>query len=307
MPLSADTLIDRIRLKNQLTRWRVIAVLVAVAAVVLMLEKDSQFAPIRGDYIARITVSGIIMDDPDLTALVEEVREDHHAKAVLLWLDTPGGSAVGGQQLYLDLRKLAKDKPVVAVMRSLAASAGYMAALGADHVIAREGTITGSIGVIMETAEFSELAKKLGIRPIVLKTGENKGSPSPVEPFTARQEAVLQASINDFFRWFVNMVAERRKLPIDQVEQMADGRIFSGQQALDSKLIDQLGGEEEALAWLEKTRKIEPELDIRDMEIKHKPTGGFFSELARGTISSLMGAGAPSMDGLVAIWKPNAL
>ncbi len=307
MTIHADTLIDRIRLKSQLTRWRVTAILIAVIAVVAMMEKDSQFAPIRGSYIARISIDGIITDDKDLSKLIKTVQDDNYAKAVIVWIDSPGGSAVGGQQLYYDLHSLAQKKPVVIVMRSLAASAGYMAALAGDRLIAREGTITGSIGVIMEGAEFTELAKKLGIQPIVIKTGEFKASPSPLEKLTPRQEAALQTSIDDFFKWFKDLVAERRKLPLPVVDKLADGRIYSGKQALDNHLIDQLGGESEALDWLEQARHIDSSLNVRDVKEKKKGSDGLFDEMAHGVFSALTGAPAQPLGGLWALWKPNAL
>ncbi len=306
MSLNADTLLDRARLKQQLNCWRAVAIVIALLAVLMTFEKFSQYSPIKSDYIARITIDGIITDDPKLSKLIEETREDAHAKAVIVWLDTPGGSAVGGQQLYLDLLKLSRTKPTVAVMRSMAASAGYMAALGADHLIAREGSITGSIGVIMEAFEATELAQKIGIKPITIKSGPYKASPNPLEKFTKDQDVVMQGIIKDFFNWFVDIVAERRKLPHDVAEILADGRIYTGRQALEAKLIDGLGGDDEAKDWLSSTRKISHGLTIKDVKIQEDSSSFFedFTQMAHGKMGLHL---LQRLDGLNAIWQPDAL
>ena len=304
MSLNADTLLQIIHLKRQLSKWRVIAIVIAVAAAFFSFEKFSKYSPIKSDYIARITIEGIITDNPKLTKLIDDTRNDVHAKAVIVWLDTPGGGAVGGQQIYLDLLRLGKAKPVVAVMRTTAASAGYMAALGADHIIAREGTITGSIGVIMETFEATELAEKLGIKPIVVKSGPYKASPNPMEKYTPEQNAVIQAVIKDFYNWFVEIVVERRKLSKETVEILADGRIYTGRQALKVKLIDQLGGEEEAKEWLVQNKKINSTFEVKDVKISDDSDGFLthISNMANGKFGFEL---LQRLDGLQAIWHSN--
>ncbi|HEU5048020.1 MAG TPA: signal peptide peptidase SppA [Rickettsiales bacterium] len=306
MSLNADTLLDRNRLKQQLNKWRIITIVIALIAALGAFEKFSRYSPIRTDYIARITVDGIITDDLKMEKLIDKTAKDPHAKAVLVWLDTPGGSAVGGQELYLDLRKTSKKKPVVAVMRTMAASAGYMASLGADRIVAREGTITGSIGVIMEAFEATELAEKLGIHPIVIKSGPNKAAPNPLEKYTAAQNVVIEGVIKDFFNWFVGIVAERRHMPLETAEKLADGRIYTGRQALQANLIDELGGEDEAVQWLAKERKIDPHLEIRDVKLEEEDPSLFqqLTQLANGKIGAHL---LQRLDGLNAIWQPNPL
>jgi protease-4 len=303
--IHADTLIDRIKLKSQITRWRILSIVIAVAALIFMVEKSSSVGggPIRGDYIARITIDGVIGDNPELSKLIKEVKEDSYAKAVIVRIDSPGGSAVGGQQIYLDLRDLAKDKPVVSTMRGVAASAAYMLALGSNRIFAREGTITGSIGVIMETAEFTELAKTIGIKPIVFKSGEFKASPSPLEKMTDRQSEVMQTVISDFYDWFVGLVAERRGLSKEVAAKLADGRVYSGRQALENKLIDAIGGEPEAVEWLEKTQKIEAKLEVEDVSLKPQKSG-LFDELSQSASNLFFSKSHLGLDGILAIWQP---
>lgn len=305
MSLHADTLIQIIRLKHQVSKWRILAIIVTILACLVFFQKFSKYAPIQSDYIARIKIEGVIDDNPALSKLMLETAKDKHAKAVLVWLDTPGGGAVGGQQIYLDLMKLSKTKPVVAVVRTMAASAGYMAALGADRIIAREGSITGSIGVIMESFEATELAQKIGIKPILVKSSPLKAAPNPMEKYTPEQDAVMQAVIKDFYNWFVDIVAERRKLPRDVAEKLSDGRIYTGRQALAAKLIDQLGGEDEAIDWLSKNKKVPASLEIKDVKVESDSNGFLekFTQMANGKIASFLMS--QRLDGLKAMWQAN--
>lgn len=302
MALNADTLLDRLYLKSQITRWRLLAILFAAVAAFVIFERYSHHSPIEKDFIARLSFSGVIGDDQEVYDLIDDVAENPKAKAVVVWLDTPGGSAVGGEEVYLRLRELAKKKPVVAVMRSVSASAGYMVALGADHIIAREGTITGSIGVLVEFAEFTELAEKLGVKPVIIKTAPLKGSPSPLEKSTPEAERVLHDVVMDFYNRFVDMVAERRALPRDKVVALADGRVYSGKRALELRLIDALGGEQEAINWLINEKKIKSTLDIKDVKVEEEK--GFFDELSQSITGKFLQNRSGTLDGLAAIWHP---
>jgi protease-4 len=302
MAINADTFLDRLYLKSQIKKWRLLAVVFGVLALIVLVEKNSPHSPIENPFIARLTFEGIIEDDQLVYDLIDDVAENNKAKAVVVWLNTPGGSAVGGEEVFERLRKVAEKKPVVAVMRSVAASAGYMIALGADHIVAREGTITGSIGALMETAEFTELAKKLGVEPLVIKSGPLKASPNPLEKTTPEAARVVQDVINDFYGRFVDMVATRRSLPREKVVQLADGRIYSGKGALEHKLIDAIGGEDEALNWLVEQRKISPELEIRDMVPEENIP--FFDRMAQSFAGYFWQNSRLGLDGLRAIWHP---
>lgn len=308
MGLNADTLLDRINLKAQLTRWRVFAIVCVVVTALLALERFSgNKTPLKGDFVARLTIDGVITDDPLRDELIQDIRNNSHIKAVIVKIDSPGGAAVGGQELYMHLRELSKSKPTVTVMRNMATSAGYMIALGTDQIFAREGTITGSIGVILQMAEFTELAKKLGINPITIKSGANKGSPSPFEKITPEQGDIVQSVIMDFYNVFVDMVAERRRLPRETVLKLADGRIYSGGQAVQNKLIDAIGGEQEAFDWLVKNRKISSHLKIDDVKPENEDAP-LIEKLSEATGSRLFGVFKGNrLDGLVGIWQANTL
>ena len=302
MALNADTLLDRIYLKAQVTKWRILAVIFAALAVIVAVERASPHSPIEKEFVARLTFDGIIGDDQQIYDLIDDVANNNKAKAVILWLDTPGGSAVGGEETFLRLRQLAQKKPVVAVMRSVAASAGYMIALGADHIIAREGTITGSIGVIIEAGEITELAKKIGITPIIIKSSPLKAAPSPFEKTSPEGEKSIHDVIMDFYARFVQMVEQRRGIDHDKVVTIADGRVYSGKRALDLKLIDAIGGEDEAMKWLEEVRKIRPGLEIKDVQVEQP--NDLFSSLSQSIAGNFFQKSRVGLDGISAIWHP---
>lgn len=305
MSLSADTLLDRMYLKSQITRWRILAVVFAVLAIVaLFSQKNNATSALGKPYIARITFDSLILEDRDMYDLIDEVADDKRVKGVVVWLDTPGGSAVAGEETYLKLKALAKKKPVVAVMRSVAASAGYMIALGTDQIFAREGTITGSIGVIIEAAEVTDLASKLGVKPIIVKSSALKSTLSPFEKATPESLAVVQSLIDDFYNRFVDMVADARKLPRADVLKMADGRVYSGKRAAELKLVDAIGGEAEAVKWMEDNRKLPKDLEILDES--PKPPLGLLEQLTQSTfLGKFLQNSRIKLDGLVAIWHPN--
>lgn len=303
MAINADTLLDRIYLKSQITKWRILAVVFAVIALLAIVHRSSNHtSSISGDYVARLSFDGIISDDRKVYELIDDLADNNKVKAVIVWLDTPGGSAVGGEETFLRLRALAQKKPVVAVMRSIAASAGYMTALGGDYIIAREGTITGSIGVIIETAEVTELAQKIGIKPIVIKSAPLKAMPSLIEKDTPESDKVIQAVVDDFYRRFIEMVEQRRKIPHAQAVALSDGRVFSGRRALDNKLIDAIGGEEEAMKWLVDTRHIKKDMDIKDVKVSKE--NGLFGDLSQSIAGKFWGRSSAGLDGLVSIWHP---
>lgn len=302
---NAEHFIARLHLKKQLMRWRVLAILALVLVGILV--GQTKFHNFKGtnalnaNFIGRVTIDGFVYDDRKLLDTLDEFEENKRGKALIVWLDTPGGSAIGGEEVYFKLREISKKKPVVAVMRSMATSAGYMIALGADHIIARDGTITGSIGVLIESAEVTELAKKIGVTPITIKSTPLKGSPGLFEKASPEAIASLQSLIDDFYHVFVKMVSERRKLDLDETYKLADGRVYSGNQALNNHLIDAIGGEQDALLWLQKNKKIDIKLDISDIDKKNDDLG-FLQHLTESASRKIFGKTTSSLDGLISVW-----
>src|ERR1700754_2601744 len=171
MPIDPDLLVDRRRLRRQISVWRTLAVIALVGVIAAGIGRAHVFGE---RHIARLSVTGVITDDPDRTRTIREAAEDANVKAMIVRIDSPGGTVVGGESLFKQLRELAGKKPVVAVMGELAASGGYMTALAADQIFAREGTITGSIGVIMQTMDVTGLLEKVGVKTEALKSGPYK-------------------------------------------------------------------------------------------------------------------------------------
>lgn len=303
----ADLLIDRKRLKTQVMRWRALALLILVAGLGGYASQYTHDgvggAPIGVDYIARVNLEGIMEDDPDRNDILDDLRDDEKVKAVIVNMDSPGGTTVAGEVTYLKIKAIAAKKPVVGVMNTLCASACYMASMGTSHIIARNGTLTGSIGVLLESIEVSRLADKLGITPITVKSGEMKDAPSFTAPFSPEQRKVVSELVMDAYDQFVGIVALGRKMDEAQVRELADGRAYTGRQALKLKLIDEIGGVEEARDWLEKEKKIGKNLKLHD--VKPKPQlDDIWGELGQVTGIKIFSRSATGLDGLVSIWHP---
>jgi protease-4 len=305
MSLEADQAVDRRRLKRRLSFWRAAAI-IAVAALVVIGVTRSRGGPlaplIERAHVERLAVTGVISEDPARSAALKTILKDDRIKALIVDINSPGGTVVGSEELFRDLRKIAAKKPVVAVMGTLAASGGYMTALGADHIVAREGTITGSIGVIMQSADVTGLLKKLGIEPEAIKSAPLKAVPSPLEPLTPEGREATKAVVMDMYDMFVGMVAERRNLSPDEAKKLADGRVYTGRQAVALKLIDEIGGEEEARAWLENARGIPASLPVRDVRIERESSGVL--GLAGEWIGKALFSERLTLDGLMALWHP---
>jgi protease-4 len=305
-----DHIINYLSLKKSRRRWRLIAL--GLLAICLIGWWASAFdGGIARDHIARVRVDGLITGDQKSIELLEAVGKDDHAKALILRIDSPGGTTAGSEALYIAIRKVSEKKPVTAVMDTVAASGGYIAALATDHVVARGNTITGSIGVIFTFPEVSRLLNSVGVTIEEIKSGDLKAEPSPYKPVSEKARAYAMVMVQDGFQWFKGLVAERRKLSPAKVDVLADGRVFTGRQALAEGLIDQLGGEDEAVTWLETEKKIASDLDVID----RAPAKPFTEQVMGSSIAgSLMDAAGLSglrqmserakLDGLLVLWHP---
>lgn len=278
MTFEADQIVDRRRLRRKLSFWRVVGIVALVLAVLggySLLSGGNGFPGFASDQIARVNISGLITEDRQRDELLEKIAKTDAVKAVIVSIDSTGGVTAGGEALYEGLRRLANKKPTVATVGTFGASAAYMAAIAADHIVARRTSITGSIGVLFQFPEVSELMKKLGIRVEEIKSAPLKAEPSPFRPASPAARAVVSGVVRDSYDWFVDIVAERRGLARDHALELADGRIFTGRQALSSGLIDEIGGEKEAIAWLASERNVDADLPVKDWQPK-RPSSGLF-------------------------------
>jgi protease IV len=318
MSLDAEAFVDRRRLRRKLSFWRVLGVLAVVAAVVSLgyAAASRSGVPFGQNHVARVGVTGFIGGSRSTTELLTRVGDARNVSGVVISINSPGGTTSGAEELYRNIRLLAEKKPVVAFVEGTAASGGYITALAADRIVARETSLVGSIGVIMQYPQVSELLAKIGVQVEEVKSAPLKAEPSGFRPTPPEAREALQRIVNDTHEWFKGLVARRRNFDPAAVEAVADGRIYNGRQALGLKLVDELGSERDAIAWLERDKGVERDLPIRDW----KPRGSSDFSLVSwaavgadllgfdGAAEGLRRAGASidaaKLDGLLAVWHP---
>ena len=321
MSLDADAIVDRRRMRRKLTFWRVAAalvVLIAVGVAGLMMMPATGLKP-GASAIARIKIQGIIRGNQDRVEALERLAKSN-AKAVIVHLDSPGGTTAGSEQLYEALRALQDKKPMVVVVDGVAASGAYIAALASEHIIAHDTSLVGSIGVLFQYPNFTEVLKTIGIKVEEVKSSPLKAAPNGFEPTSPEARAAIEAIVLDSYGWFKGLVKDRRKLDDAQLAKVADGRVFTGRQGVPLKLVDAIGNEKSAIAWLEKEKKVPANTPVRDYSLEprfselsflHVAAWGFQQAgLTAWSQQILEWAGAPAferlnLDGLLALWHPS--
>ena len=302
MSLETDLLLDRRRLQRRLWFWRGFAVTAVLALALLTLGKSGA---VQRSHVARLDVSGIITENRKLTEAVARLATDGSVKALVVYVDSPGGSVAGGESLHDAIALVAAKKPVVSVMGGTAASAGYMVAVPAARIFARAATLTGSIGVLLETGEVSGLLSRLGVSAEAVTSGPLKDQPSFTRPLTPEGRDVLHGLVMDMYDQFVGMVADGRHLTPDKVRALADGRAYTGRQALQLGLVDQLGGETEARDWLADQRGVPASLPVEDVRaggLAERAFGSALSGVIEGFLKTVLFQGL-MLDGAWAVWQ----
>jgi protease-4 len=320
MSLDADAIVDRRRMRRKLTFWRVSAIVVAVLAIAgfaFALIPGNRLLP-AGAYIARIKVQGLIRDNRDRVEALDKLAKSR-AKAVIVHIDSPGGTTAGSQQLYDSLRALQAKKPMVVVVDGLAASGAYIAALSSDHIIAHDTSLVGSIGVLFQYPNFAEALKTLGIKMESIKSSPLKAAPNGFEPTSPEARAAVEAIVLDSYAWFKSLVKDRRRMDDAQLAAVDDGRVFTGRQGVGLKLVDGLGNEKTALAWLAKEKKVPANTPVRDVSLRPRFGELSFLHVAAWTFQAVgLSAFARriedwgavqaverlNLDGLLALWHP---
>ncbi len=326
MPLDADTIVDRRRMRRKLTLWRVLAVLMAIAAVavastVWRTPSSGMLGSARGGFIERVTISGLIRTDRQRVEALERLAKSQ-AKAVIVHINSPGGTTSGSEELHHSLMRLRERKPTVVVVDGLAASGGYIAALGGDHIIAGETALIGSIGVLFQYPNVSDLLKTIGVRVETIKSSPLKAAPSGFEPTSPEAREAVEDIVKDSYAWFKDLVQKRRNMDDATLARVSDGRVFTGRQGLALRLVDELGGERAAIAWLEKEKKIDPGTPVRDFRLRDRFGDLPFLRTAALTLLDGVGLGSLAerldglgaiqaierlnLDGLLALWHPPA-
>jgi protease-4 len=325
MSLETDHIVDRRRLRRKLTFWRTAAVLIAitgVAGAALVVRRDSSLTQPLTPQISRVTIQGLILGDHERTEALDRLARSRNTRAVIVHIDSPGGTTAGSEELHQALRRVAARKPTVVVVDGLAASGGYMAAMAADHIIAQNSSLLGSIGVLFQYPNFSDLLNKVGVSYETIKSSPLKAAPNGFEPTTPAARAAIEALVVDSFAWFKDIVRDRRKLEGEDLDRVADGRVFTGRQAIALKLADEIGQEQEAIDWLAKSSNIDPKTPVRDWRLHPRFSQLSFLHLGVAKVLDGMGLGSLAhvseiagalraaeklnLDGLLMLWHPSA-
>lgn len=259
-----DHLAERLVLLRSLTFWRIcsfFALLLILSGSVFWFAGG--FGNQKTPFIARIAINGLITGDQETLSLLKNIEESS-AVAVLVSIESPGGTTSGSERLYDALRHLSSKKPTVAIVGNLAASGAYIAALGTDRIIALGNSLVGSIGVLIEYPNFGKLLDTVGIKVEEVKSSPLKAAPNGLEPTSPEARAALESIVGDSFIWFKSLVKERRSLNDQQLEAVDDGRVFTGRQGLKLGLVDELGGDDKAIAWLNESKGIPKGTAVKD-------------------------------------------
>jgi protease IV len=319
MAFETETVLDRRRLRRRLSMWRALAVIAGLLAFGLAVFASAEGVGLAGGkQIARVSVEGFISENRGQLKLLKRLAENKQVAAVILFINSPGGTTTGGEALFAAIRELAQSKPVVGQMGTVAASAAYIAGLGTDYIVARGNTVTGSVGVIFQWPDVSQLMDKLGVKMNEIKSGPLKANPSPFQPVDEAGKAAAEQMVAESQRWFVGLVASRRGIDTASVAGLEQGRVYSGREAVANKLVDQIGGEPEAVKYLEEKRGIPKGLKVVDFKPKHENVWGIAS-LSISALSRIIGERAAEaighlfdgdkalgrlrLDGLVSVWQ----
>src|SRR3984893_10258979 len=322
MSLDSDIIVDRRRIRRKLTFWRVMAALIAIAAIAgfaLIAGPSARGTFASAGSIARVQIDGLIRSDSERTRALERL-ESSQAAAVIVHINSPGGTTAGSEQLYDSLTRLKAKKPLVVVVEGLAASGGYITAIAADHIVAQQSSLVGSIGVLFQFPNFTDLLKTVGVKVEEVKSSPLTAARNGFEPTSPEARDALDALVKDSYAWFKGLVKDRRGMDDALLAKVADGRVFTGRQAVELKLIDQLGDEKTAIAWLETEKGVKKDLPVRDYKLSLRFGDLTFLRTAASLTLEALGLGSIahqieqagvaqavarlSLDGMLALWPP---
>lgn len=319
MSIDAEAIADRRRLRRKLSFWRIAGFSGLIAAVAAIGYASADRLGYNGvqKQIARISVNGVITGNQRLADLMERVGESHLVSGVVISINSPGGTTTGSEELYRNIRRLSEKKPVVTFVDGTAASGGYITAIASDYIVARETSLVGSIGVLFQYPDVSGLMNTVGVKMEEIKSTPLKAEPNPFKPTSPEARAAIQAVVGDTYDWFKTLVRERRRMNEGELATASTGQVFSGRQGVPLKLVDKLGSERDAIAWLEQEKKVPKDLPIRDWKPRSDRDFSIFATAA--TAVDLLGferaaealrrteaqAEIAQLDGLLAVWQPS--
>jgi len=320
MSIDAEAIADRRRLRRKLSFWRIVGfsgLIAAVAALGYAAADRMGYGAVQ-QQIARISIDGLITGDQQRMAeLMDRVGNSGLVSGVVISVNSPGGTTTGSEELYRNIRRLSEKKPVVTFVDGTAASGGYITAIASDYVVARETSLVGSIGVLFQYPDVSSLLGNVGVKVETIKSAPLKAEPNPFTPTSPEARAATQLVVNDTYDWFKNLVRERRRLNEGELAAVSTGQVFNGRQGVPMKLVDRLGSERDAVAWLETEKGVAKDLPIRDW----KPRSGRdfslfataaatvdflgFERVAEALRRADAHVEAAQLDGLLVVWQPS--
>jgi protease-4 len=322
MSLDSDVIVDRRRIRRKLTFWRVLAVIIAIGAIAvigMLATPGGRGAFTITGSIARVNIEGLIRSDQERVEALERLAKSR-AAAVVVHINSPGGTTAGSEQLYDSLVRLKAKKPLVVVVEGLAASGGYITAIAADHIVAQQTSLVGSIGVLFQIPNVAELLKTVGVKVEEVKSTPLKAAPNGFEPTSPEARDALDALVKDSYAWFKGLVKDRRSMDDALLAKVADGRVFTGRQAVELKLVDQLGDEKTAIAWLEAEKGVKKDLPVRDYKLNPRFGDLTFLRTAASVTLEALGLSSIahqieqtgvaqavdrlSLEGMLALWHP---
>ena len=247
--------------RRKLFLWRFFSFVLAMSLLYIFFNNPKTNISSQ-PHIANYTISGLLVDADQILEDLEYLEFEDNVRAIIITVDSPGGTTVSAEEIFLKIRSISSNKPIVVVMKNIATSGAYLFSIGADRIFARENTITGSVGVLLQWARIDQGLEKLGIEMKEVKSGKLKAEPDLFGESDEEAMALTQKIVDETYTWFLDLVKERRKVEEYAISQMSDGRIFTGRQALELNLIDEIGGNREAKFWLIENREINTDLEI---------------------------------------------
>ena len=295
--MKSNDFLDQFYSRRQSTVKRL---LIITIVILLIVTASLQFQQ-KENFIAKITVEGIIKDRNDILEQLNDIDNDENVKGLITVINSPGGTYVGSKEIHESIKNLSKKIPTVAYMREMATSGGYLVSLSSDRIFGNEATITGSIGVILQTANISQLLNKLGVNPVIIKSGDLKAVPNPAEKIDDEKLDYLKDIIQNMQAEFLNLVKKNRDISRSTIELVSDGRIVTGKQAKDLKLIDAVGTENDALSWLRQEAGLDDDIKVKDLSIESDITEVFNFNFLKKKINYF---NQNFYNGFIAIWTP---
>ena len=280
--------------KTQIIKFFILVILLFFTAIVI--NQNYKKKP----FIAKIYLEGMITSESNLVEKIDQLKQKQNLKGILLTINSPGGTFVSSKEIYDTLKFFDENIPVAIYMKEVATSGAYLVSLGADQIFANTGTITGSVGVILQTADISVLLNKIGVSPLVIKSGDLKATPNPLEKTNDEQIKYIKNIVLLMQEEFSKIVKLERELTWDNLEKISDGRIFTGNQAKEINLIDEIGAENDAIDWIKKKAGLDDNIKIID----YAKEDSFFDFLNLKFLKKFNDMNVKLNDGILAIWTP---